>query len=218
MSRVNTKRIAVFLAAALSALTLSGCGKSSNSAPIGGIHHGLNNGIVGNGQCVPINPNAPTPIHFVAQNIRATNINIDGGMLNGQSVGRIIVGASGGIPNVGMGEVRRFIKVSPDAAIDMTLSPSGGATYGGVPVSGGGYIQLTQAYVQALYGAAQTGMIPGVQPNYNNGYMQPLCVSGFVMSLTVNVNQIQSGRIYLYFNGSNVPFMNGPVTMYGATY
>jgi hypothetical protein len=166
MKQTQTKKLALFLAATLSALSLSGCGRNDGT-PAGLPVGGYANGVFATGGCIPIGGQIP----FQAQGIQFDSANIRGGRAqSGQQIGNIIVGQG---PVVG----GPFSRSGANGTISMDLvpvqagyqSPQGWSYYNG-PVNGQGFVQISPLALQELQMLVATGrlQVPGATPTMGN--------------------------------------------------
>ena len=179
MKHERSQRIAVVLAAALSALALGGCGSSpSNPAPgVPGTVGGVAGGTYGVGSCVPLTANIPFTGTGVSMN---WNTIAAGNIPGSQAYGQMYVG--------GTATSGQYGRISPEeGTLSLNITPAGYPTggYGGYPNQGQpnnysgpanmtGSLQLTPAKIQIIQSMVASGQIPvGNTGGYPSGYGQP---------------------------------------------
>ncbi|MBC7690789.1 MAG: hypothetical protein H7222_03400 [Methylotenera sp.] len=222
MKQSTSRKLAVCLAAALSAISLSGCGKDSTPAPVAPIGaYGANGQLIGGGGCIPIQQQIP----FQAQGIYFDSANIQGGRIpSGQQAGSIVVGGP-----VVAGQYGRS-GANGTIAMDIAMQGQGyqsqaGWSYYKGPVNGQGFVQISPLALQELQQMVATGylQVPGATPTSgytpNPAYPQPgnpqpgypqagsnLCVSSIAINVGHSNQTIFGGVVYLYLNNSNVAY------------
>ena len=214
MKHERNKRIAVVLAAALSALALGGCGSSQSPAPAPGIA-GVAGGQYGVGSCVPITGAIP----FTGTGIAMNWNTIAGGTVPGsQAYGQMYVGGAAVAGQYGRndGEGTISLSLSPTAGVAPGYGQQGGTSP--IPANMTGTLQLSPVTIQTIQAMVASGQIPVAntgtgyapgygmpqygQPNYGvPGYMPQygapygavgapgqVCVSGIAMMLNYSTN------------------------------
>ena len=219
------KRLASVLAA-LSIITLTGCGQSEpEPAPVSSVANGL--GGPGLGGCIPITENIPFTItngNYIPRKIYA------GAIMNGPAEGTVTIGgAFAGGP--------LHTQAGSEADINMAITAMSGSvgyptdyTSGAYPlyptrINGSGVMRISPTMQQTINMLVQTGQIPlygtyntmpynPYQPSvpYNPTMPQTtqtgaVCVSSFGMYMNITTNnELYIGDVYLYFNNTQHGF------------